>query len=203
MIPLTTPVSRATLTGGGTAAGASFDFDNGFTAAVGYAGTSYDVPTTTPKGLMTKEGLDAYGLNAAYTADRYGLSLTYGTVETSEVAEDTFTALNGYYSFDNGISISAGYEIADKGGVAETIDEESSMFIGVQFDEVGPGTAGFAMGTKTPTVENTDEQYMYEAYYSYDINDGMTFTPLVYIKENSTVGTPDETGLMVKTSFSF
>ena len=59
------------------------------------------------------------------------------------------------------------------------------------------------MGTKTPTVEDTDEQYMYEAYYSYPINDGMTITPLVFIKEVSGDNTDDETGVMVKTSFSF
>ena len=100
---------NAGITGGGTAAGASYDFDNGFTAAIGYAGTSA-LADGTQKGLMTKEGLDAYGLNAAYTADSYGVSVTYATVETSTTAEDTFTAVNGYYSFDNGISISAGYE---------------------------------------------------------------------------------------------
>ena len=44
---------------------------------------------------------------------------------------------------------------------------------------------------------------MYEAYYSYPLNDGMTVTPLVFVKENSTTGVDDETGLMVKTSFSF
>ena len=44
---------------------------------------------------------------------------------------------------------------------------------------------------------------MYEAYYSYPINDGMTITPLVFIKEHSAAGTDDETGVMVKTSFSF
>ena len=43
---------------------------------------------------------------------------------------------------------------------------------------------------------------MYEAFYSYDVNDGMTVTPLVFVKENSG-STDDETGLMVKTSFSF
>ena len=44
---------------------------------------------------------------------------------------------------------------------------------------------------------------MYEAYYSYDINDGMSVTPLVFIKQNAETGVEDETGLMVKTSFSF
>ena len=31
----------------------------------------------------------------------------------------------------------------------------------------------------------------------------MSITPLVYVKEQATAGTPDQTGVMVKTSFSF
>ena len=82
-------------------------------------------------------------------------------------------------------------------------DELSSFFVGLSWDEVGPGSAGVAMGTRTPTVQGTDEQYMYEIYYSYPINDGMTITPLVYIQEDNTTGVDDTTGVMVKTSFSF
>ena len=43
---------------------------------------------------------------------------------------------------------------------------------------------------------------MYEAFYSYDINDGMTITPLIYVKETA-ASADDKTGVMVKTSFSF
>ena len=60
---------------------------------------------------------------------------------------------------------------------------------------------GAALGTKTPSVENVDDQLMYEAFYSYPINDGMTITPLVYVKE--VTGGDNETALMVKSSFSF
>ena len=35
---------------------------------------------------MTKEGLDAYGANAAYTADTYGVSVTYANVEKKRSA---------------------------------------------------------------------------------------------------------------------
>ena len=59
------------------------------------------------------------------------------------------------------------------------------------------------MGTKQQTVEATDEEYMYEAYYTYDVSDGMSITPLIFVKEESTVNVPDDTGIMVKTSFSF
>ena len=47
------------------------------------------------------------------------------------------------------------------------------------------------------------ERMMYEAYYSYAVNDGMTITPLIYTVEKSGATDKDETGIMVKTSFSF
>ena len=55
------------------------------------------------------------------------------------------------------------------------------------------------MGTKANYASSETEYYVYEASYSYPINDGMTITPGVYIREGST----DETGFAVKTSFSF
>ena len=191
---------NAAITGGGTAFGASYDFDNGLTAAVGYAGQG-----SSTRGLLTEEGTDAYAANVAYTGDSFGVSATFATVETDEVAdvdEDTFTALNAYWTPEGFPSISFGYEWGTDGSEAATADESTSYFVGIQFDEAGPGTLGVAMGTKTPTVEDTEDLLMYEAYYSYAINDGMTITPLLYVKEFSGT-TDDETGVMVKTSFSF
>ena len=43
---------------------------------------------------------------------------------------------------------------------------------------------------------------MYEVFYSYPLNDGMTITPAVYVQEQA-AGTDDITGVMVKTSFAF
>jgi len=184
---------NAGITNGGAMAGASYDFGNGFTAAVGYAG-----PET---GIMTEESLDAYGINGAYTGDNYGISLTYGLIETSATKEDTYTAINGYYTPEGLPSISAGYEVGDIGAAAAAVDENISFFVGLTWDEVGPGSAGVAAGHSTR--EGSDEEYMYEAYYSYPVNDGMTITPLVFVKEVSDAGKDDTTGVMVKTSFSF
>ena len=188
---------NAGITNGGAMLGASYDFGTGFTAAIGYAGSETSV--------MTEEGTDAWGANVAYTGDNYGVSLTYGISEfTSNVTglvDDTYTAFNGYYTPENFPSISVGYEIGDIGGATADVDENISFFVGLNWDEVGPGSAGIALGHSTR--ESSDEDYMYEAYYSYPINDGMTVTPLVFIKEHSTNGVDDETGLMVKTSFSF
>ena len=188
---------NAGITNGGLAIGAAYDFDNGLTAAVGYAG-----PET---GLMTEEGADAYGANVAYTGDNFGLSLTYGSLEDAGTDEDTYTAVNAYYSFDSGISISAGYEVGDIGGALAAVDETEAYFVGVN-GEVGPGELGAAIGTVGSMQEAggaIPERLMYEAYYSYALNDGMTVTPLVFVKEGVDATDSDETGLMVKTSFSF
>ena len=176
-----------------TNAGLSYDFDNGFTTAVGYSGLA--------SGVMTEESLDQYAINAAYTGEEYGISLTLATVESSATEEDTYTAFNGYYTPEGVPSISVGYEIGDIGGAADGVDENTSFFVGLTWDEVGPGSAGVALGHSSR--EGADEEYMYEAYYDYPVNDGMTITPLVYVKENATAGSDDTTGVMVKTSFSF
>jgi len=185
---------NAGFTGGDVAAGASYDFGNGFTAATGMQ--------TSNTGVLTEESLDSYGLNAAYTGENYGVSLTYGITESSVTEEDAATAINAYYTPDSFPSISVGYEIVDLGGAPSTADEKESFFIGLTWDEVGPGSAGVALGY-SDVVEGTDEEYMYEAYYEYPVNDGMTITPLVFVKEEADAGVDDTTGVMVKTSFSF
>ena len=55
------------------------------------------------------------------------------------------------------------------------------------------------MGTTGNFSSSDTEYYMYEASYSYPVNDGMTITPGVYIVEGET----DVTGVALKTSFSF
>jgi hypothetical protein len=188
---------NAGITGGAVSFGSSYDFGNGFTAATGFQTGS------TVTGMFTDETLDSYAFNAAYIADTYGVSLTYGIVETSSLNEDKFTALNAYYTPEGYFpSISVGYEAGDIGGADASVDEKTSFMVGLSWDEVGPGTAGVAVGHSN-TVEGTDEAYQYEAYYSYDINDGMSITPLIFTKDNVTSGLDDTTGVMVKTSFSF
>ena len=184
--------------GGGTTLAASYEFGNGFSAAAGYSGQG---PTSA--GLMTKEGLDSYGFNGAYTGDTYGVSVSFVKEEIKDDAfDDVYTAVNAYWAPEGFPSISAGYEWGEDGSEANAVDGKTSYFVGVQFDDLGPGTFGAALGTKTVTTEGSAELLMYEAFYSYPLNDGMTITPLVFVKEMAS-GTDDETGVMVKTSFSF
>ena len=179
------------------AVGASYDFGNGLTAAFG-AGTN-----TGNVGVFTEESRDFVGANAAYTSDNYGISLTYASIENLGLTdEDAYTALQAYYTPDGALpSISVGYEFGDLGGAAANQDEVASFFIGLTWDEVGPGSAGVALGHSN-TNENGDELYQYEAYYEYPVNDSMTITPLIYTLD-AAGNADDTTGMMVKTSFSF
>ena len=188
--------ASALAAGFGTAAGASFDIGNGFTAAIGYEGQG-----STTSGLLTKEGLDAYGGQLTYTADSYGASVTYALVEGASTTDVTYWGLNGYWApSESGSmpSISVGYEMGDP--EASGVEDSTHYFVGVQWDEAGPGTFGAALGTTEHTGNSATEYLMYEAFYSYPINDGMTVTPIVFVKETSG---DDQTGVMVKTSFSF
>ena len=180
-----------------TALSASFDIGNGFAAAVGYEGEG-----DTASGLMTKEGTDTYGAQLSYAADQYAASVTYANYDTS-TTDTTYWGLNGYWTpAETGTavpSISVGYEV---GNPNNTSVDTSHYFIGAQWDEIGPGTFGVAMGTKEHTADTAVEYLEYEAFYSYPINDGMTLTPVIFVRETAE-GTDDETGMAVKTSFSF
>ena len=183
-----------------TALGVTYDFGNGFTASFGYEGAG-----GTAAGLATDEGLDAYGGQLSYLGEQYGVSLTYAKIEPDTASSDSYTAINGY--FDPGIegvpSISAGYEMGDDEDQTGDASELSAYFIGLQWDEFGPGTAGVALGSQRHYAESEEEELMYEAYYSYAFNDGMSITPLIFIKDKSAANVDNETGLLVKTSFSF
>ncbi len=208
--------SSAIGSGSGTALGASYAFDNGIAVAVGYTGAG-----SSSSGLMTKESNDSVAAQIAYTGDlfsgSYGVSFTGANVEASDNEGRNYYGFNGYWTpSDSGAipSISLGYEK----GTAQNVTDTRQWFAGVQWDEAGPGTLGVAVGTigastdgpngpgtKSASVRPHDsapELVMYELFYSYAINDGMTVTPLIYTKETVT-GSDDLTGVMVKTSFSF
>ena len=105
----------------------------------------------------------------------------------------TFWGVNGYYTFDLA-SLSVGFETSDDGTT-----EKSGYFFGLSFPEVGPGSVNIAAATDALYADSETEYLVYEASYSYPVNDGMTLTPGVFVKEGAT----DETGVAVKASFAF
>ena len=175
----------------GVSLSAAYDIGGGFTGALGYSGEG------TGNGIMTTEGTDMFGGQLSYAADSYGASVTYANLDTA-----TAWGLNGYYSFEGSFpSVSVGYEFTEnEGGAAD----QTQWFTGLQWDEVGAGTLGAALGTKGPQADGGTEEMAYELFYSYPVNDYMTITPAVFILDNAaSPGADDETGFVVKTSFSF
>ena len=174
---------------------AAYDFGNGFTFAGGLSGSGGD-----SDGLFTKESKDVFGVQAAYNTDSYGVSLSYASTDTTKTTESTFWGLNGFYSFEgSGLpSISVGYESEDP----ESTATEEGYFVGLSWAEVGPGSLNVGLSSNENYTSAQTELYTYEASYTYPVNDGMTITPGAFIKEMGT-GSDDQTGLIVKTSFSF
>ena len=78
-------------------------------------------------------------------------------------------------------------------------ETEEGYFVGLTWDSVGAGSLSVGLSSLENYKDSETEYYQYEAAYSYPINDGMTITPGVFIKE----GTTEQTGFVVKTSFSF
>ena len=172
---------------------AAYDIGNGFTGAIGYQGQG-----TANAGLATDAGVDFYGGQLTYTADSYGASVTYANLDAG-----TAWGLNGYYTFASNLpSISVGYEFSEAEQAGPDI-ESTGWFVGLQWDEIGPGTLGIALGTDGPQVEDAVEDMAYEIFYTYAVNDGMSITPALFVIEHNQAGAEDETGVVVKTSFSF
>ena len=157
----------------------SYGFDSGFSLAGGISSET--------DSILTDEGSDLFGIEAAYTADSFGVAVAYSDSEGT-----TGWGINGMYAFDFA-TLSAGIESVDDGTTAE------GFFVGLSFAEVGPGSLDIGMGTTGNFADGDTEYYTYEASYAYPINDGVTITPGVYIVEGET----DVTGVAVKTSFSF
>ena len=201
-------VSAANLDEGlGTAAGASFDFGNGFAAAIAYEGQGMGT-----KGILTDQGVDAYGAQVSYTGDSYGISLSWANIENhnddndidADHGQTQSRAINAFFAPDlsNFPTISAGFEVNHDDSASSSEDETSHYFLGLQWDEIGNGTLGAAIGSKAPYLENADALTMYEVFYSYNYADGITITPLIFNKDNGG-SLSDETGIVLKTEFSF
>ena len=178
--------------GNGVTATGSYAFDSGFSLAAGISSKS-DAST----GILTKEGTDSYGIEAAYTADSWGLAVAYISDDNAASAETTSWGINGTYSFDGASlpSVSVGYETQETSGTDST-----GYFVGLTWPEVGPGSVSLGAATAGNFADNATEYMTYEASYSYPVNDGLTITPGVYIKETSG---DDLTGIIVKSSFAF
>ena len=120
--------------GNGATAAMSYAFDSGFSLAGGISSTQIKDDKSVP-GLLTEEGVDVYGIEAAYSADSWGVAVAYADDETN-----TYWGINGTYAFDFA-TISAGVESEDTGSATA-----EGFFVGLSFPEVGAGTFDIGMG---------------------------------------------------------
>lgn len=171
--------------GNGVTAALAYTFDNGFSLAGGIS--------STPTSILTEEGTDTFSMEAAYSSNSYGAAVAYTDAE-----DKTYIGINGYYSFDGGTlpTISAGVEFED----SSSTHNKSGFMIGLGWSEVGPGSFELGLGTKSNYGGNDTEHYMYEASYVYPINDSVSITPAIYIREKSG---DNATGILLKSSMSF
>ena len=195
--------------GGDVTLSSSYDLGNGFVAGFGLTG--FEASGT--KGLLTKESVDAYAAQLAYAADSYGVAVSYSNIDSASGGatiigtdgtlgnEDTTVwGLNGCYTFGGPIeSISVGYEMADPEG----IKDHTNWFAGVTTTEVGPGSFSLGLGTTTHIAEDTEESIMYEAAYSWDVNDSTEMTVGGFVAERSASSVEDLSGIALMTTFSF
>ena len=189
--------------GNGFTTTGSYEFgSSGLTLAGGFTSTADAATTAASKvGILTKEGTDSYGFEAAYTADSWGLAVAYVYDDNNTSAETTSWGINGTYTFDDVSilpSVSAGYETQNTDTTAE--DPINGYFFGLTWDEAGPGSFSLGAATAGNFADKLTDYMIYEASYSYPVNDGLTITPGVYIKETSG---DDLTGIIVKSSFAF
>ena len=175
------------LGGNGATAAMSYAFDSGFSLAGGVS--------SEPDSILSEAGSDAYGIEAAYTADSGGVAVAYSDIESADDGDATFWGINGMYAFDFA-TISAGLESENP----DDGDTGTGFFVGLSFPEVGAGSLDLSITTEGNFADGDEEYYGYEASYAYPVNDGMTITPGIAYTETAA---GDVTVFAVKTSFSF
>ena len=179
--------------GNGVTGAIGYTFDSGFSLAGGVSS-----PNTS---VLTTEGGDSIGVEAAYTADTYGIALAYVDADGGTGDGTTYWGLNASYTPESSFfsSISAGVEMET---VDNSGDDAEGYFLGLTWDEVGPGSVSVGAATKGNFGDGANELMIYEAAYSYPVNDAITVTPGIFVEETGP-GVDDKTGVIVKSSFSF
>ena len=177
--------------GGDVSASFGTEFGDGWEFGFGFTGDSGT------NGIATKESTDGYGLALGYSNDTYGVTFGYALKETSSTAETTYMGATAYYSPENLGTFSGGYETGDKSG---TDDDTTQYKVGYATD-LGEGTLEIGFGTNGAIADSVDEQFAYEASYSFPINDGVSMTAFGYIAE--VADKDDTTGIGLTTTFKF
>ena len=182
---------------GGVGATFGYKSDNGFNASLNL--TSVDGADST-KGVFGDAGTNNTTAQIGYDGDNFGGAVTLLDSDANSAASN-FTAVGfGAYYMPESLPISISAYIDSKD--PETGSADDNWAVGVEAEEVGPGTLGFGVGT-IDGLTGDDDKMKYEAWYAFKLNDGTTITPIVYQREDQGLNGEDETGAAVTVGFKF
>ena len=217
------------LGGNGAAYGASTDsgFGLAYNADNGFSISSNLVSDQngTTSGFLTNEVDENWSTQIAYTKPNYHLSLmvalkydgwsdSYYSTENGAArgtgVNSTNYGLRGYWRPENSGTatpeISVGYDISTIDDADRAVDETDAYFVGLTWKDIiqADDKIGFAFGQPQTREDEIVDPFMWEAYYSFKVNDALTVTPAVF-GGNDVNGTfhTDISGAVVETTFKF
>ena len=204
--------------------------DGRFALSMNYTGKSAADPTV---GLLNEDskeffltkveyGTPQWQVSAAYASKTNGETYDgyYHTSEGEDYSTDlTSIALRAYWKPDTTGSIpevQVGYDLATvDNAAAGDPDEMTAWMVGLGWKDlfIDGGRAGVAFGSRqaatsyvaggATTEDPSEENFVWEAYYTFKVNDGVSVTPAVF-GGSDVVGTDqDVNGAVLLTEFRF
>jgi len=182
-------------------------------------------------GLFGEDGESALLTKVGYGAPRWQVSLaaafkdngwqdSYFTTEAGKVRHDdsseTAFGLRAYWKPEEAGAVPAvqvGYDVSniDDAGLGNA-DETDGWMIGLGWSDLfmDGNTGGVAFGSRISASsivgggdDAGDDNTVWEAYYSFKVNDGVTVTPAIFGGEDVYNGTEEISGAVVLTEFRF
>ena len=204
--------------------------DGRFALSMNYTGKSAASPTV---GLLNEDSKEFFLTKVEYGTPQWQVSAAYANKTNGETydgyyhtsqGEDystdlTSIALRAYWKPDTTGSIpevQVGYDLATvDGAAAGDPDEMTAWMVGLGWKDlfIDGGRAGVAFGSRqaatsyvaggATTEDPSEDNFVWEAYYTFKVNDGVSVTPAVF-GGSDVVGTDqDVNGAVLLTEFRF
>jgi len=223
-----------TLGGNGAAYGASTDTgagwvykaDNGFAFSSNIGTKSKSTQEDANEnylesGLLTNETKTSWATQIGLTKNQWavsgmvnlkynGWSDSYYTAGSAQTGNTTNYGLRAWWRpAETGSAtpeVSFGYDYTTIADVADSVDSTDAYFVGLTWlDIFNPDDRiGVAFGQPQTREDNTADPFMWEAYYSFKVNDSVTVTPTIFAASSANGATgEDYTGGVIETQFKF
>ncbi len=172
-------------------------------------------------GLLTGESKTSWATQVGLTKEQYAVSLmlnlkyngwsdSYFTAGSAQTGNTTNYGLRAWWRpLETGTAtpeVSFGYDITSIDDVDDSVDQTDAYFVGLSWLDTfnADDRIGIAFGQPQTREDNDADPFMWEAYYSYKVNDSVTVTPTIFAASdaNGTDG-EDYTGAVIETQFKF